>query len=420
MALACVALVGSAGAFARYRGLIFPVRIGSGSMAEQFLGPHYRVVCGDCRFAFRCGLDVEAPLGRAVCPNCGYRRNTLSNELLVPGERVLIDRWAYGIRAPRRGDVVAFVDPTNDQELAVKRIVGLPHERLRISGGELFIDGQLHRKELPAAREVAVLVYDDAFRHAASEDLPSRWRGTTSGWRPIESGFEYVPERNKTASGTGWLAYHHWRCYGSPADRSEEVSIADNYGYNQGLSRELHRVTDIWLSLRATVQAKTVLTLIVSDGRRYIRLVLSLAAGTAALSRDAVMLGEVALPNIPAGVPVELEYGILDRQVFLTVNDRILIWREYEPDLQLDPIPSSQQLSIGALSPGPVTVTNLQVFRDIYYLERVRGGGEETTLGADEYYLIGDNVPLSQDSRHWSSPGVSRNVLLGKVLKRRK
>lgn len=419
--LAGVAAVGIASIFARYRGLIFPVRIGSGSMAEQLLGPHYRVVCGDCRFVFRCGLDVEARLGVTTCPNCGYRRNELADSQLVQGEQVLIDRWAYWNQTPLRGNLVAFVDPTNDKKLAVKRIVGFPNERLRISEGELWINGELQRKDLQAAKEVAVLVHDDSFRHVASDDLPMRWRdpADAGGWNVIESGFEYAPERNGTASGTGWLAYHHWRCYSSPADRAEEVPIADNYGYNQGLSRELNQVTDVWLSLRSSLQADTSLTLLIHDGRESFRFVLSMAARKVELRRGGKVVEEASLPNISVGIPVELECGILDRQLFLQVRGAEVIWQRYEPHPETERIPRPDPIQIGVTSSERVTVTNLQVFRDIYYLERVGRASEETTLGADAYFVIGDNVPLSVDSRYWPKVGLSQKQLLGKVLKRK-
>jgi hypothetical protein len=38
-------------------------------------------------------------------------------------------------------------------------------------------------------------------------------------------------------------------------------------------------------------------------------------------------------------------------------------------------------------------------------------------LGAAEYFVLGDNVPLSEDSRHWTEPGLPRKLLLGKVLR---
>jgi hypothetical protein len=128
---------------------------------------------------------------------------------------------------------------------------------------------------------------------------------------------------------------------------------------------------------------------------------------------------EASLPNISVGIPVELECGILDRQLFLQVRGAEVIWQRYEPHPETERIPRPDPIQIGVTSSERVTVTNLQVFRDIYYLERVGRASEETTLGADAYFVIGDNVPLSVDSRYWPKVGLSQKQLLGKVLKRK-
>ena len=42
---------------------------------------------------------------------------------------------------PDRGDVIVFRAPNNPGKDFVKRVIGMPGERVRISGGEIFIDG---------------------------------------------------------------------------------------------------------------------------------------------------------------------------------------------------------------------------------------------------------------------------------------
>lgn len=53
---------------------------------------------------------------------------------LHPGDRVLLDPFAYWFATPRRGDVVALVPPSLPQDLEVKRIIGLPGDQLEIRG----------------------------------------------------------------------------------------------------------------------------------------------------------------------------------------------------------------------------------------------------------------------------------------------
>jgi signal peptidase I len=57
-----------------------------------------------------------------------------------PGRIHFVNRLAYVSRSPRRGDVVA-VRLARGRAFYVKRIVGLPLERISIVGGQVNIDG---------------------------------------------------------------------------------------------------------------------------------------------------------------------------------------------------------------------------------------------------------------------------------------
>ncbi|MBI4343069.1 MAG: S26 family signal peptidase [Candidatus Omnitrophica bacterium] len=56
--------------------------------------------------------------------------------LLHPGELVLVDREAYGGRQPRLGEIVAVRPDALGGQAVVKRIAGLPNERIRFGGRE--------------------------------------------------------------------------------------------------------------------------------------------------------------------------------------------------------------------------------------------------------------------------------------------
>ncbi|HSJ35380.1 MAG TPA: signal peptidase I [Acidimicrobiia bacterium] len=57
---------------------------------------------------------------------------------LRPGDRLLAQR----LRRPRRGRVVFFPHPGRPDFWLVKRIVGLPGERVEVRDGHLIIDGE--------------------------------------------------------------------------------------------------------------------------------------------------------------------------------------------------------------------------------------------------------------------------------------
>ncbi len=61
--------------------------------------------------------------------------------LLSSGDVVLLDKLWYNFSEPDRMDVIAFTDPEEEGRIYIKRIVGLPGERVRIREGRLYING---------------------------------------------------------------------------------------------------------------------------------------------------------------------------------------------------------------------------------------------------------------------------------------
>ena len=54
-------------------------------------------------------------------------------------------RWPASL--PRRGDIIAFRLPRDHKTFYVKRVVGLPGDKIQMIGGRLSIDGQLVSRE---------------------------------------------------------------------------------------------------------------------------------------------------------------------------------------------------------------------------------------------------------------------------------
>lgn len=57
------------------------------------------------------------------------------------GQRRFLNQLAYRFAPPRRGDVIGIRE-AGKQVLLLKRVIGLPGERLRIVQGTVFIDGE--------------------------------------------------------------------------------------------------------------------------------------------------------------------------------------------------------------------------------------------------------------------------------------
>lgn len=63
-------------------------------------------------------------------------------------EYLIIDELSYRFHAPKRGDVVVFKYPNNQQEYFLKRVIGLPGERIKISESKVTIYNSEHPEGL--------------------------------------------------------------------------------------------------------------------------------------------------------------------------------------------------------------------------------------------------------------------------------
>jgi hypothetical protein len=63
-----------------------------------------------------------------------------------------------------------------------------------------------------------------------------------------------------------------------------------------------------------------------------------------------------------------------------------------------------------------VSVDSLKLYRDVYYTPGGSRNGVNApfSIGPDEYFFLGDNSPVSLDSRGWLQATVSSRMLLGK------
>lgn len=80
------------------------------------------------------------------------------------GDHIFVNKFIYGLRlpftdwtlftlrAPRRGEVVVFEDPTNPEKDLIKRVIGLPGDSIEIISDQIFLNGEkLPREEIGTA-----------------------------------------------------------------------------------------------------------------------------------------------------------------------------------------------------------------------------------------------------------------------------
>jgi len=411
------------------QGLFSPCRVTSGSMAETLLGVHRDVVCGSCGFRFACDAAPRLISRRAACPNCGYLENEIEPLPALDGDRVLIDRTAFCVRSPRRWEIAAFADPRDAAQTIVKRVVGLPGETVQIRHGDVYIDGEIQRKTLAQQRAIAVLVHDAGFPpHRDGVPVP-RWRGEKAESQWGSAAGRFVRPATAENDPIDWLVYHH----------RGDAPIQDDCGYNASLSRQFETaaaVTDLALSFRLIETfGSGSLVIRMHDGYGEFQVRIDATTDEYRVSYNDRPVPE-ACGKVPAGRDgLRCEVWLFDRQLLLAFDGRTVVTWPYEPTEP--PVgrsstpsllgrsetpsygtkPTAQPLAIGAKGLG-VVLENLRVYRDVYYTQQGwRGLNRPTRLGEDEFFVLGDNSPVSVDSRAWAEgESVKSNSLIGKPL----
>jgi len=200
---------------------------------------------------------------------------------------------------------------------------------------------------------------------------------------------------------------------------SHVAPVTDDYGYNHAYAGVIPLpVRDLFLECDVSLgSGEGEATFEISDGRMAFRVVLNREKHYAELD----LVGQRAWlyhTDYPAGTfdkPLKLEFSTFDRMVTAAVDGALLFppW-----ECPTDPAePSRIPVRIGARGIA-VEVSHLRVYRDVYY---TRGGGRNAVdqpiqLGADEFFVLGDNSPVSNDGRSWPQGAIKQSQLIGKPL----
>ncbi len=68
------------------------------------------------------------------------------------GEYILTSRVTYKMRSEERGDVIVFKSPKNPDIEYIKRIIGLPGDKILVENGDIYVNNTLLRENYIAAR----------------------------------------------------------------------------------------------------------------------------------------------------------------------------------------------------------------------------------------------------------------------------
>ncbi len=346
------------------------------------------------------------------------------------GDRVLVQKFLYEFRNPRRWEVAVFHFPEEPSQAYVKRVVGLPGEAIRIDGGDIYINGRIARKSLAEIRAMRILVHDSRFPPSDADKFPrwafrAGWRidGRPSGWAQYDGHFIHSAPAGGGRAVDDWLIYRHW-----DPGRGRYGPIQDFYGYNGGDLQAENRIADVGLEARLTV----------SESVESLAIRLRSSADVFQLRVPVKSQGEIELwkndrrlrlqncrnPFRLEGMlqrPLTLEAAVFDRRLQVAIDGRLLFDPVDYDGLLTAGSPNESPIAL-AIRGGDATVSELCIYRDIYYTGTLANTPRlpnatmtSFELGPDEYFVLGDNSPVSNDSRFWrDGPVVRGSLLVGK------
>ena len=64
------------------------------------------------------------------------------------GDYLIVDEISYRFKKPERGEVIVFKYPKNPSQRYIKRIIGLPGEKVEVKDNEIIISNDLEAKTL--------------------------------------------------------------------------------------------------------------------------------------------------------------------------------------------------------------------------------------------------------------------------------
>lgn len=463
-------------AFAFRAFVVEPFIIPTGSMAPTMLGAHAQIACPSCGYRFDVGIDQSqlgpeslVPNASIDCPMCNYEVPTKIGTKARSGDRILVDKFSYHLTDPSRWDVVVFKAPQAQRVNGVpaprsnfiKRLIGLPGERIVLLDGDVFIapvgtnDFSIARKTDPLAnrhwekvqRAVWQPIYHSQFVPVedARADAPNRdqlhawrvpWVANTGQW---DLGTARRPSRvYRFEGGVGEIQFQMAAEHGTPQYNTQR----NKYPYNQ-VGGSTNPIEDIRLAASFTPRA-TQATLTLSTTARLDRPGSGPETLAARINTDGRVeliaineqgdertLSEARLKRqLNSGIATDIELWFVDDEASVWINGKQQL--VYRIDLTWDqiaarqPMDATPRIAIKVESDGPVDLRRIELDRDLFYdpsgytaggysraqAKRVEGKLELGDLPLDlrqqsadhdaELFCVGDNQPASKDGRDWA------------------
>jgi len=430
-------------------------RIPTGSMADTLKGAHFRLRCRQCGYKYEYGFvpgkyglpEDSVPRSghlksyRTRCPSCGNYQPVGGTMPVANGDRILVLKCIYQFFEPKRWDVIVFKNPPEPEVNYIKRLVGLPEESVQIIDGDVYIDGQISRKPPHVQNEMWTPVYDNDYQ-PINRLVPTfnhhRWQqpfgtGSFSKWE-IDKDSPTLFQLDSPAETISTMTYS--TKIGNDFRATYAYDEVEEYDYMPYCSDLMVR----FYCLANDPQGSIGISL--SKYETTYRAKVDFSSGEIVVTKQEKGKEPVKLAGMSIKQPAMNKFTLVK---FVNV-DHQLIFQYGSEELTYDMgrgmgdagrIRANIPPRVDILGSGKLTLSHVAIFRDIHYTERkyVNGPKEGRAidkpfmLGEDEFFVLGDNSPSSEDCRWWTREGlankgldnyrvgiVPRDYLVGKAL----
>jgi signal peptidase I len=352
-----------------------------------------------------------------------------SNEAAVY-DRILVDKILPLVREPKRWDVTVFRYPLQKNQNYVKRIGGMPGDRLTIAGGNLYqvVDGPDGKRSFRVERKPADLqeaMWKNVHPGRQIARAETKALDGALGASPGRAFREADGEIAVDLDGGRALLYFRDDLDGGMIDRVYD-------GYPEAVARAIRDKSPLDQPQEIVPDARITATLTPAQaldevafevdvqrpnsGRLTFALTLKGGKGQLLVRRDTTVLG--SSPEFAC----ELAAGTATEIAFAHVDDELVAWRDGVEAQRFDcaqwavrdecvlPFqgdrlqkPANQRVvpQIALRGKGAVRIASLRIDRDMHWTRS--GAPEVIEVPEGHYYMLGDNTLQSIDSRGWTA-----------------
>ncbi len=267
----------------------------------------------------------------------------------------------------------------------IKRLIGLPEEKLQIANGDIYINGKIARKPEKIQDALWVPVYDS--NYPAKQEIVENWEADDKYWKISKEQLHLnIPDRIKQKS---YITFKR--------------EITDYSVYNSEIIDAIS--ADVMLEFDVTTTGKNggISILLEEDEETY---EIFIRSRDEKKESHLEISGSIVDSNADAFIDPQktsrIEFSTADNEIILKLNDSVIFSHTYNTDFaSLETYTKFSSLKLGGMNTEAV-FKNIKISRDVFYTESGKWGTfNPVDIGEKQYFFLGDNSRNSNDSRYW-------------------